>query len=337
MSSLCIVGAGITGLSLLLLLQEANTDLSKVTIIDPYFDGGDLARRWGPILSNTPWSKTSNTLRSTCPSLVFQDIADPTRTTPLIEIAHLIRGLAAPALKRVRQIQGTVVGTDLSGDSWITRYTTSGKQQSLVSKAIVLSQGGEPKALDLPIPSIPLECALDPHRLKGYVRPGQRALVFGTMHSGTLVMRNLHDLSANTVAAYNTSEPFVWDRDGAYDGIKEEAATIADAIVRGEYKQTKLIPVSNTSAIIRAALEADWVIYAMGFTPRSNIILRVNGQEQPASLYDGKTGCISSSKNAWGFGTAYPNQAPDGKHWDVSVAAFLTHMKEQLPQILAVL
>ena len=150
-------------------------------------------------------------------------------------------------------------------------------------------------------------------------------------------MRNLRDLSANTVAAYNTPEPFVWDRDGAYDGIKEEAATIADAIVRGEYKQTKLVPVSNTSAIIRAALEADWVIYAMGFTPRSNIILRVNGQEQLASLYDGKTGCINGCNNAWGFGTAYPNQAPDGKNWDVSVAAFLIHMKQQLPQILAVL
>jgi hypothetical protein len=337
MSSLCIVGAGITGLSLLLFLQEANTDLSKVTIIDPYFDGGDLARRWGPVLSNTPWSKTSNTLRSACPSLTFQDIADPTRTTPLIDLAHLIRGLAATALKRVRQIQGTVVSTDLSGDSWIITYTAGGKQLRLVSKAIVFCQGGEPKTLDLPIPSIPLECALDPNRLKGYVRPGQRALVFGTMHSGTLVMRNLRDLSANTVAAYNTPEPFVWDRDGAYDGIKEEAATIADAIVRGEYKQTKLVQISNTSAIIRAGIEADWAIYAMGFTPRSSIVLKVNGKEEPTSLYDGKTGCISSSKNAWGFGIAYPNQAPDGKNWDVSVAAFLTHMKEQLPQILAVL
>jgi hypothetical protein len=342
MSSLCIIGAGITGLSLLLLLQEAGADLSAVTIIDPHFDGGDLARRWGPVLSNTPWSKTLGALSAACPSLKIPEGYPLNSTSPLIEIAHLIRSLALPALKKVRQIQASVIALDSKESSWTVTYTAGGVEQSLQTRAIVLCQGSEPKTMNIPIPSIPLECALDPNRLRGFVKPGQRVLLFGTMHSGTLVMRNLKEAGAITTALYNTGQPFVFDRDGAYDGIKEEAAAIADAILRGDYAQTTLSPVKNTATVIRAALEASWVVYAMGFTTRKQIIFRVEGRPRDIAAYNGFTGAITDAPRAFGFGVAYPNVAttvtavssiPDDLHWDVSVAAFLTHMKAQLPRI----
>ena len=334
--TLCIIGAGITGLSLLLLLQENGTDLSKVTIIDPYFDGGDLARKWGPVNSNTPWSKTANALRTACPSLRIDDPIDPTKTTPLIDLAHLLRTAAAPALKAVNQIQGKVISISQHGiGPWNITYSAAGKENTLSFKVLILAQGAEPRSLDIPLPSIPLECALDPSRLKGYVRAGQRVLLFGTMHSGTLIMRNLNGLGASVTACYASPIPFTWDRDGAYDGLKEEAAEIADTIIAGHYPQTRLVPTTQTSDIIRSALTADWVIYAIGFSPRCEIQLLIDGKPHSLCEYDKNTGIIAP--RAWGFGVAYPNQAPDGIHWDVSVAAFLDHMKQQLPQILAAL
>jgi hypothetical protein len=146
-------------------------------------------------------------------------------------------------------------------------------------------------------------------------------------------MRNAVDCNAGAVIGlYNTPQPFTWDRDGAYDGIKRDAADVADAIVSGQLP-VQLVPTQDTAAVIRASATADWVVYAMGFQPR-RIPLKVDGIDQDSTLYDGTTGALLSAPAAWGFGVAYPNRAPDGVHWDVSVAAFLAHMKRQVPSLL---
>jgi hypothetical protein len=154
------------------------------------------------------------------------------------------------------------------------------------------------------------------------------------MHSGTLVARNAAKCGANVTAYYNSKEPFYWARDGAYDGIKEEAAEIADDIVTGKIP-VELVHVENTSKVIRASHSAHWVVYAMGFHPRNTIQVFVNDTplQQPLK-YNGGNGQINDAPSAWGFGIAYPNLAPDGFHWDVSVAAFFEHMKQQIPSLL---
>jgi hypothetical protein len=146
-------------------------------------------------------------------------------------------------------------------------------------------------------------------------------------------MRNAVDCKAGAVIGlYNTPQPFTWARDGTYDGIKRDAADIADAIVSGQLP-VELVPTQDTAAVIRASATADWVVYAMGFQPR-RIPLKVDGMDRDSALYDGATGALLDVPAAWGFGVAYPNRAPDGVHWDVSVAAFLAHMKLQLPSLL---
>ena len=331
MNDICIIGAGVTGLSMLLLLQEAKVDLSKVVIIDPNFDGGDLARLWTAVKSNTPWSKTVNALMAACPSLnLAASEHELTATTKLVDIAHLIRRITAPALKQAKQIQGYATKADYT-DAWTVHVRAAGKPLEIRTKKLVLAPGGEPKKMDLPIPSIPLEIALDATRIQHYVKAGHKALVFGTLHSGTLVIRNLVAAGANVTAFYNSPLPFYWARDGAYDGIKEEAAEIADDIVAGKLP-VEIIPVQNSSKLIRSSYSADWVVYAMGFTSRNEIQLSVEGAVKPVE-YNGSTGQLTLPA-AWGFGVAYPNLAPDGVHWDVSVAAFLEHMKPQIPTIL---
>ena len=330
---ICIVGAGVTGLSMLLLLQESGADLSKVCCVDPHFDGGDLARKWTTVQSNTPWSKTTTALSEACPSLSIPPLE--AKTTSLIEIAHLIRDLATPVLKRIHQVQGIVTKANYSThpQRWAISIFAASNSMELFSKKLIIAPGAEPKSLDLPIPSIPLEIALDKSRLQHYIKSGEHALVFGTLHSGTIVIRNLVACGARVTAYHNSPEPFYWARDGAYDGIKEEAAHIADDIVRGAIP-IELSPVQDTANVVRNSHTAKWVVYAMGFKARDTIQLSVDEIQRLVKSYDGLTGHIRDVPDAWGFGTAYPNLAPDGIHWDVSVAAFLEHMKKQISVIL---
>ena len=335
MNNICIIGAGVTGLSLLLLLQESGIDPSKIVVIDPHFDGGDLARKWTAIQSNTTLNKTTDAIAAACPKLPLQ-INYSTATTKLIDIIHIIRELATPFLTKVQQIQGLATTANYSSDlqRWSIHINAAGKPLTILSKCIVLAPGAEPKTLNLSIPSIPLEVAIDSSRLQHYITPGKRVVVFGTMHSGTIVIRNLVACGANVVAYYNSDKPFYWARDGDYDGIKEEAAQIADDIV-SEKIPVEIISVKDISKLIRTSHSADWVVYAMGFQARDTIKLSIDDTYMTSFDYDGKTGMLRNIPAIWGFGVAFPNIAPDGIHWDVSVAAFIEHMKQQLPSILA--
>ena len=335
MSGVCIVGAGVTGLLLLLLFQEAGVDMSKITIVDPHFDGGDLARKWTAVQSNTPWSKTINAIQAACPSLQIPRTNDPSKTTPLVEIPHLVRSLCAKALQSCNQVQGHCLDAnyDTATKQWTSRVLVEGSVRDIVSSQLIFAPGSDPLKLNVPIPSIPLEIALDANRLRHYIRAGNKVIVFGTMHSGTLVIKNAASLGAQVTAFYKADAPFYWDRNGAYDGIKAEAAEVADDITGGKIPVT-LVQVNETAKVIRASREADWVVYAMGFSMRDSIKVSADGIAKSIKEYDGATGRLTEVP-AWGFGTAYPNRAPDGIHWDVSVAAFLEHMKPQIPTIVS--
>lgn len=313
---------------MLLLLQESGTDLSKVVVIDPHFDGGDLARKWGAVQSNTPLSKSVNAIRSVYPALVCPE--DLNKTSSLIDIIHLLRS-SLTSLKKIQMIQGSATSANYSSDP--QRWSIKVGAKEILAKRLILATGSEPKALDLPIPSIPLEIALDTSRLKHYIKPGTSALVFGTLHSGTIVIRNLVACGAKVTALYKSPQPFYWDRDGAYDGIKEESAQIADDIVSGKLS-VDLVPTLDTSRVIRSSIDADWVVYAIGFEARNTLRLTVDEVDKSGLNYNKHTGALEVPA-AWGFGIAYPNSAPDGLHFDVSVAAFLEHMKPQISSILA--
>jgi hypothetical protein len=256
--------------------------------------------------------------------------------TPLIEIIHFLQGLARPLLKQSRQIQG--LATKASYDSSTKLWTiTTAAGTSVQSSKLLLTQGSEPRNLDLPIPSIPLDIALDSTRIRQYLRPSDHVLVFGTMHSGTLVLRNALDCSGVTVTGFHKQEtPFYFARDGAYDGIKEESATIADSMLAGAYgSRLTLCNVADTSQVVRQSVRATWVVYAMGFKPRATIQIQLDGGPlYSPEQYNGATGALEGAPNAWGFGIAYPNRAPDGIHWDVSVASFVDHILLQKDSLL---
>ena len=44
-----------------------------------------------------------------------------------------------------------------------------------------------------------------------------------------------------------------------------------------------------------------------------------------------------TESSMWGFGIAYPSQAPDGIHWDVGVSSFLEHIHGQTSSIVSII
>lgn len=340
---LCVIGAGVSGLILILLLAETSIPLNNICVIDPYFDGGDLLRKWPSVISNTPWSSTLNNLQKYCPSAKIPNWAlnlPLDKPTPLHTIIKLIRECAKPVLDKVQRIHGTAISANWSTNKSLWSVCIKREQviDTIDVKGLILSYGAEPKELDISIPSIPLDVALDINKLKNYIEPTNKVLVFGSRHSGVHILKNLVDCSANSIIGlYKGDKPFLFARDGIYDGIKMDAATIADEILMDKYPSIKMLSLSNLSTMLRETRSADWVIYAIGFEPRHKIILTIDENKRVANLEYDKTGKLLQYSCAWGFGFAYPSQAPDEIHWDVGVSSFLEHIHRQIPSILSII
>lgn len=327
MTKILIVGTGAAGLLFLWHLQKSQqVQPNDVVVIDPHHDGGDLQRRWSTVRSNTTWNQTLAIfdLSGSLIPAAWKEL-DPTKPTTLDQSISLLRHVTRDFMSQCEVVHGFVDQIEKQADGKLWSVTLTDKS-NYTAPVVILAHGSEPKQLTLPIPSIPLDCALSKQRLETYVNKNSRVLLFGTSHSGTLIMRNLHELGVQTTAFYNSAKPFYFARDGDYDGIKQDSSEIADAITSGTYPKLQLTHVTDTAQVIRAARKADWVIYAIGFKARTTIKVNLT--------YDGKTGEITESPGVWGFGIAFPNSADDGIHWDVSLPSFSSHIEKQMPTIL---
>jgi hypothetical protein len=335
---LCIIGAGASGILLSLLLHQSGFSHGSFCIVDQHFDGGALQRQWANVVSNTTWSITTEAFRRCLPSLELPTWAKELpadKPTSLSTIARLLRELfMSHKFQTVRGIVQRATWKPENG-AW-TIYVQSGTGISeITSQRVIFAQGSIPKQYDLPIPSIPLEVALDLERLKTYIKPSDRIIVFGTNHSGTLVLKNLVDVGLKgIVGVYKDSIPFIWARDGQYNGLKLDGATIADSIMAGHYPDIRLISYKDVSEMVKATRYASWAVYAAGFIMNNSIRVTVGDHEKSIMEYDSLTGVLKGVPNAWGFGIAYPSQAPDGIHYDVGISSFLEHLYKQIPNIV---
>lgn len=323
---LCIVGAGAAGLLSLFSLSFTKIPAEDIIVIDPYHDGGDLQRKYCCIQSNTTWSQMLAILQTK--GISVESLPSPWRDLPpqkpaqLRHYIQLLRYLTKSYLQKCETLYTSV--TQLQEENGKVRVFLA-SNESFLAKVTILATGSSPKHLSFPIPTIPLEIALHQDLLSTYIQPNQTVCVFGTSHSGTLILKNLHELKAQTHGFYKGSNPFSYARDGEYDGIKQESETIADSIMAGQYPTTHLHSVNDTAEIIRWTRRSDWIVYAVGFQ-RTSFSL--------SYTYNGTTGQIDGLPNTWGFGIAFPNRAPDGIHWDVSIPSFFSHIEVQLPKIV---
>ena len=333
----CIIGAGASGILLSLLLHQFGVSPHDICVIDPFFDAGALQRSWSPVISNTTWRATTDALKKSLPSLVLPTWATelpPDQPTPLLTIAKLLQGLFSQTkFQTVRgQLQHAIWKPENA--QWTLLVQSGAGITELNCTKLLFAQGSIPKQYDIPIPSIPLEVALDRYRLASYVGPKDHVIVFGTNHSGVVVLKNLASWGVERIiGVYKNESPFIWARDGEYDGLKLEGAAIADSIVAGRLPSITLVAYNDVAAMMRETRRATWVVYAAGFMPNTAIRVTVGSVDQSYTGYDPTTGVLKNVPNAWGFGIAYPSQAPDGIHFDVGISPFLEHFHKQIPAI----
>lgn len=314
MIPICIIGCGISGMLSILALEQSGIPPHHICIIDPYFDGGDLQRIWTTVQSNTPWSKLVEAIRLFKPSWVcpheYSHIQD-NDLTPVYILAKCIRQTIGSYLQTCKKIQDTVLSIKKLEGHWNVECSN----QFLQAQLLCVGTGMKSKELKCDIPHIPLSIALNKDSLQTYVNSLDSVVVFGTSHSGTLILRNLELCKIPTSVIYKHKEPFYFDRDGHYDGLKEESAKIADDILQGNYKYVKLLHIDTTLSFIKAIRSASWVISAIGFEPRNQ-------------------GFEIEDTTLWKFGAAFPPTAPDGIHKDVSVLIFAQQIHKIIPQVL---
>lgn len=327
-----IVGFGITGMIVLAILNQHHFDISKIAIIDPYFDGGNLIRSYGNVISNTPLSKTVNALKMINPNYILPDeytTYDINSITPLYICVELIQELIKPLLNTCDLYQTMLKSLDYDTQHTLILEDTTTVQ----SKILILCQGATPKVLNTNIPTIPLEIALNKDLLKRYVKPHSNVLVFGTSHSGCLVLENLEALQIKTTALYKKEVPFLFAKNGEYDGVKEEAAKIANSILNNEYKYIELVSLANAEKVIKASKKATHVVYAIGFETTQTIVSNSSVSNSSVCKYNPKNNKLLEIPNAWGFGIAYPSLAPDEIHYDVGILSFVETIQNQITEL----
>jgi hypothetical protein len=330
----CILGFGIAGQILLLELLQRGIPGTEICILDELFLGGALATHYGTVMSNTPWWKTRKALGeyNQWSSAEIQEgdcKFQSDQCTPVAAIAAACFRTAKKALNfsKVTVITARVLSVNLSDSEKQIQHTYGTVN---CTGTLFCTQGAEEKQLDLSLPTIPLWIALNPALLAPHVTSDDTVTVFGTAHSGTIVLKHLHDLQIQTHAVYNTPTPFLFERDGEYDGIKEGSAVIADTILTGAYTKLTLIPWKEPLQIYKALQKTTKVIYSVGFKPRQ--IQGLNNQ------YDPESGKLVHHDGIYGFGIAFPGVTIQGdkKYTDVSVLSFQDQIRRCLPKIIPV-
>lgn len=328
MYDLILIGYGIAHMSLLLALS-GHTNTLNVCIIDPYFDGGDLSRHWYNVKSNTTWQQFLDAVRPYCSihkmrALESQMSAEI--TVHLGTLVHAYESVVRAAIGfHIERIYGTATIADYTNGIW----TVSTEKQQLTGRRISFAPGATPKRLSYPVPQLTLESVLSPG-LELRVRRGDRVVVFGLSHSGTLALDALLRCGAVVVGVYNTPSPFQYARDGVYGGIKQDSAVIADRILANN--ECLLMRAEDTD-LLKVLMTANWVVYATGFEPRS-ITFNVNGTIVEPT-YDSETGAANMPAASF-WGIAYPNssQYEGATYYDVSLAAFLAHCEKNVSRLL---
>lgn len=326
-----IVGFGIAGQLLVLELLQRSVQPEKIIIFDENFLGGALVTQYGEVTSNTPWEKTRKALAEYpqwSPHVLHKgdQAFQLSQCMPVSTLARYCLDVATQAASTVEKLTTRVKAIQQTPETglWTVTHTFGTRQV----KKLFLCHGAEEKGFELCLPRLPLTIALDKSVLAKHVAPSDSILVFGLSHSGTIILKHLGELMIPTIAVYNTAQPFMYARDGIYDGIKEDSATIADSILAGKYPCIKLQKFDETFPLLNAVRKATKVIYATGFT--ANIL---DGQP---SVYDSTTATLGP--NLFGYGIAFPGitELNGKKYVDVSVLSFQEQIRRTLPIIIGV-
>lgn len=248
---------------------------------------------------------------------------------PLVYISQKLQ-------KRVQVIRSKVERLVSFEEKWLLQTRLC----SICSTKVVLAIGSKPKelSLEVKIPVIPLEKALQIHSPSQECQVSDTVAVFGSSHSAIMIIRDLLSLNVKRVVKF-FRKPLVFAKymdDGGIvhdsTGLKGKTAEWAAVNLKADKVPKKLIHVfSNEESIDTFLKECTKIIYAVGFERQD---LCVEGMS--AISYDNQTGKIS--RFLYGVGIAFPELAPDAAgnlEYQVGLWKFMKCLDRILPLWLA--
>ena len=331
-----LIGFGVAGQLLLSHILD-RIPAQKIAIIDPDFIGGDLARDYSAINTNTTIAQKVTAFLSIQNSkwsdtaIALNGRGNSNDCVSIASLAADIRMTGHRLATTCRQIYDEVddAAWDAVKKTW--RLTFKSKRPQHTTSILCVCTGMVPRQDDYGIPIIPLRTALDPIALARIVNPGQQVAIIGSAHSATLIMKHLGTIpDVSATCLYRGNEPFKYARDGQYGGIKQESAAIADAILRGEYDRLSLVPITDICGLSCALRNANWIIQATGFNSRM-IHFTTDKEVQPT--WDPATGLAPELPQVQAFGACIPNvSVVEGKKYpDISVGSFIDQLVIRWP------
>jgi hypothetical protein len=330
-----LIGFGVAGQLLLSHILD-RIPAHKITIVDPDFIGGDLARDYSAIDTNTTISQKVAAFLSiqngkwTDTAAALKARGDPNNCVSIASLAADIRLTGHRLATSCNQIYDEVDDAKWDDVKKMWTLTFNSKRPSHTTSIICVCTGMVPRQDDYGIPTIPLRAALDPTALARIVQPGQQVAIIGSAHSATLIMKHLNIIPGISVTCLYRGEPFKYARDGHYGGIKQESAAIADAILRDEYKHLSLVPITDICGLSSTLRKANWIIQATGFNSR---MLRFTTDKEVHPTWDPATGLAPELPQVQAFGACVPNvSVMEGKKYpDISVGSFIDQLVIRWP------
>ena len=314
-----IVGLGAAGLLTLAHLPAHAT----VLVLERGYIGGALATDYAHVTANIPTKTLAATLRRLpgCATALLPLLGEEGDACPFLhDLIKQLKALVAPRIKACAYRSTTVTRVQQVPEGWRIESEAGAWRAT----RLILCTGGTPLTMDLPLPHVPLSVALDATALARVVEKNEQVVVFGTAHSGTLVLKALRNVGVQRiVAVYRGASPFRFARDGDTEGIKQESAAIADEILAGGWADVlTLVPTSDVGGVQRALLGADAVVYSIGFRPSLSfpVLDEGGGRIEPAAIGACRV------PGLFGFGIGFPSfyTAPNGKQYpDVGFAGFI--------------
>jgi len=333
-----VIGAGPAGIAAVGKLIDNHIDPKKILWIDPEFKVGDFGKKWSKVPSNTKVSLFINFLNS-CNSFEFlktnelfdiQKIsADETceldlMVQPLQYITNILKS-------KVVSNKDIVSSLKMKNRYWLLEFNN---QNAIISKNVIMAIGAEEKILSYPnLKTIPLDIALNKHKLIEYCHSDDIISVFGSSHSAILVIRNILENCPKTKILNFYKSPLCYALNcgnailNDNTGLKGTTAQWAKENLHGNLPENLNRFFANEENLKNELYKCTHVVYAIGFQRRKIILEGVSDFE-----YNSKTGIIAPG--LFGFGIAFPELKCDSfgnEEHRVGLWKFMNYINNVLP------
>lgn len=332
-----VVGAGPAGIAAVGKLIDNHIDPKSILWVDPHFKVGDLGRHWSQVSSNTRVELFSHFLEKV-EAFHFAEVANeftlsrlPKEDTCLLK--HIVEPLQWVSDRLQPQVEsriGVIKSLKLQDRHW----TLGSDAEVFHAKNVILATGAVPSSLNYAgVDVMPFETAIDKDLLAANLDSEKTYGVFGSSHSAIIIIRNLIELGAARVInfyrspcryAVNMGDWILFDN----TGLKGQTASWAHNNIDGRLPKNLQRCVVNEHNMAVYLPECQQVIYAVGFSPRRNVLIDDYDQLD----YNPYTGIIAPG--LFGLGIGYPELKTDplgNIESQVGLWKFMVYINKVLP------